>query len=190
MKRIALALILALVLVLAGCGSDTSQTNWDENLTVIAPFLAAEPMEGFDFGESDDVMGIGGVYYATWTNGDAREFTNAEGEETVIFNAQIYVVAQECRTAEEAQQNVAAWKSREKQNYQVSEEDSVTLNDRDYTLLTMSSGSEDNPYGFGMAAFTVSGTNAICVELVCSDTFAGDPWSLMEEFLGGLHFSE
>jgi DNA repair exonuclease SbcCD ATPase subunit len=94
------------------------------------------------------------------------------------------------KQAEEAQQNVAAWKSREKQNYQVSEEDSVTLNDRDYTLLTMSSGSEDNPYGFGMAAFTVSGTNAICVELVCSDTFAGDPWSLMEEFLGGLHFSE
>ena len=104
MKRIALALILALALVLVGCGSDTPQTNWDENLTIIAPFLAAEPMEGFAFGESDDIFGISGVYYAAWTNGEARSFTNAEGEDTVIFDAQIYVVAQECRTEEEAQQ--------------------------------------------------------------------------------------
>lgn len=190
MKRKVFTLILVLSLLMVGCGSEANQTNWDESWTVIAPFLAAEPMEGFAFGESDDVFGISGVYYAAWTNGEARSFTNAEGEDTVIFDAQIYVVAQECRTEEEAQQNISAWKTREKQNYQVSEEDSVTLNDRDYTLLTMSSGSEGNPYGFGMAAFTVSGTNAICVELVCSDTFAGDPRSLMEEFLGGLHFSE
>ena len=190
MKRIALALILALVLVLAGCGSDTSQTNWDENLTIIAPFLAAEPMEGFTFGESDDIFGISGVYYAAWTNGEARSFTNAEGEDTVIFDAQIYVVAQECRTEEEAQQNITAWKAREKQNYQVSEELGITLNNRSYTMLTMASGNEGNPYGSGAAAFTVSGTNAICVELVCSDGFVENPRAVLEAFLNGLHFSE
>ena len=147
-------------------------------------------MEGFTFGESDDIFGISGVYYAAWTNGDARSFTNSEGEDTVIFDAQIYVVAQECRSEEEAQQNIAAWKAREKQNYQVSEELGVTLNDRDYTILTMTSGKEGNPYGFGAAAFTVSGTNAICVELVCSDTFTGSPQAVLEEFINGLHFSE
>lgn len=190
MKRIALALILALALVLAGCGSDTPQTNWDENLTIIAPFLAAEPMEGFAFGESDDIFGISGVYYAAWTNGEARSFTNAEGEDTVIFDAQIYAVAQECRTEEEAQQNITAWKAREKQNYQVSEELGITLNNRSYTMLTMASGNEGNPYGSGAAAFTVSGTNAICVELVCSDGFAENPRAVLEVFLNGLHFSE
>ena len=190
MKRKVFTLIMVLVLLLTGCGSNARQANWDEDWTVIAPFLAAEPMEGFAFGESDDVMGIGGVYYATWTNGDARSFTNAEGEETVIFNSQIYVVIQECRSEEEAQQNIAAWKVREKQNYQVSEEFGINLNDHDYTILTMISGNEGNPYGFGMAAFTVSGTNAICVELVCSDTFTGNHQVVLEEFISGLHFSE
>lgn len=190
MKRIILSLILILCLLLVGCGSASPPADWDESWTVIAPFLAAEPMEDFTFGESDDILGLSGVYYATWTNGDARPFTNAKGEETVIFNSQIYVVAQECRTEEDAQQNIAAWKAREKQNYQILEEFGITLNGRDYIMLTMTSGSEGNPYGFGAAAFTVSGTNAICLELVCSDTFTGSPQALLEEFINGLHFSE
>ncbi|MBE6921596.1 MAG: hypothetical protein E7465_00245 [Ruminococcaceae bacterium] len=190
MKRKMLSPILALCLLLAGCGSVSPPADWDESWTVIAPFLAAEPMEDFTFGESDDILGLSGVYYATWTNGDARPFTNAKGEETVIFSSQIYVVAQECRTESDAQQNIAAWKAREKQNYQILEEFGITLNDRDYIMLTMTSGSEGNPYSFGAAAFTVSGTNAICLELVCSDTFTGSPQALLEEFINGLHFSE
>lgn len=190
MKRKMLFLILILSLLLVGCGSVSPPADWDESWTVIAPFLAAEPMEDFTFGESDDILGLSGVYYATWTNGDARPFTNAKGEETVIFNSQIYVVAQECRTEEDAQQNIAAWKAREKQNYQILEEFGITLNGRDYIMLTMTSGSEGNPYGFGSAAFTVSGSNAICLELVCSDTFTGSPQALLEEFINGLHFSE
>jgi hypothetical protein len=190
MKRKALILVLLLSLLLAGCVSEGSRENWDESWTVIAPFLAAEPVEGFTFGESDDIFGISGVYYAAWTSGEARSFTNAEGEDTVIFDAQIYVVAQECRTESDAQQNITAWKTREKQNYQVSGEVGTTQNGRDYTLLTMTSGNEGNPYGFGAAAFTVSGNNAVCVELVCSDTFTGNPQSVLEAFLNGLHFSE
>lgn len=184
------ALILALSLLLSGCGREALPADWDKSWTVISPFLAAEPMECFTFGESDDILGISGVYYAAWTNGDPRAFTNAEGEETTIFNSQIYVVAQECRTEAEAAQNIAAWIAREKQNYEVGEETALTVNGREYTLLTMLSGSEGNPYGFGCAAFTVSGTNAICVELVCSDTFTGEPRSILEQFLQGLHYSE
>ena len=190
MKLRILSLILTLSLVLCGCGSETLPSSWDESYAVISPFLAAEPMEGFTFGESDDILGIGGVYYAAWTNGEAREFTNSEGEAVTIFSAQIYVVAQECPTEADAKQDLAAWITREKQNYTVGEESSLTVNGRDYTLLTMESGKEGNPYGFGCAAFAVSGTNAICVELVCSDTFTGEPRYVLEVFLQGLHYSE
>lgn len=190
MKRKIIALFLALSLLLCGCGSEPLPADWQEDWTIIAPFLAAEPMEGFTFGESDDILGLSGVYYAAWTNGDPRPFTNSEGEETAIFNSQIYVVAQECRTEADALQNIAAWTARERQNYETGEETTVTINGREYTILTMISGREGNPYGFGCAAFTLSGTNAICVELVCSDTFTAEPRIVLEEFLQGLHYSE
>lgn len=190
MKLRMLPLLLALSLVLCGCGSEPLPADWEEDWTVIAPFLAAEPMECFTFGESNDAMGLGGVYYAAWINGDARDFTNAEGESTKIYNSQIYVVAQECRTEEDARREVAAWIIREKQNYETGEEIVIDINGQEYTLLNMFSGKEGNPYGFGCAAFSVSGSNAICVELVCSDTFTAEPQTLLEEFLSGLHYSE
>ncbi len=190
MKLRIFALILMLSLVFCGCGSDPLPNDWDESWTVIAPFLAAEPIECFTFGESDDIMGLSGVYYATWINGDARDYTNSEGEVTRIFNSQIYVVAQECRTEADAMQNLTAWIAREKQNYEVIEEVALTVNGRDYTMLILDSGRESNPYGFGCAAFTISGTNAVCVELVCSDTFTGGPGYVLEMFLQSLHYHE
>lgn len=190
MKRKILALFLTLSLLLCGCGSESRPADWQDDWTVIAPFLAAEPMESFSFGESSDMMGLSGVYYAAWTNGDAQAFTNAAGEETTIFNSQIYVVAQECATEAEARENLTAWMTREKQNYETGPETTVTLNGVAYTLLPLLSGSETNPYSFGCAAFGLSGSNAICVELVCSDTFTAEPHSVLEEFLQGLHYSE
>ena len=185
-----IALILMLCLLLTGCGSRENTAQWPDDWAVIAPFLAAEPMECFNFRESADTLGLGGVYYATWTNGDPRDFTNAEGEDTVIFNSQIYVVVQENRTEEDAKTALSQWMAREQQSYTCGESVSLTANGRDYSILPLISGSETNPYPFGCAAFTVYGTNAVCVELVCSDTFTAEPQSILEQFLSGLHYSE
>ena len=190
MKRKLIPLILALSLLLCGCAGRTGSADWAGDWTVIAPFLASEGTEGFLFGESADTLGLGGVYYATWSNGDKRDFTNAEGESTVFFNAQIYVVAQEGRTEADAEQNIAAWIAREQQNYSCGEPYEVTCNGQTYTVLFMSEGKEGNPYPFGCAAFTRFGTNAVCVELVCSDTFTGGPDYVLEAFLNGLHYHE
>jgi hypothetical protein len=79
MKRKLISLIIVISLMLCGCGSAKSP-DWAEDMTLIAPFLASEGTEDFTFGESADTLGLGGVYYATWTNGDKRDFTNAAGE--------------------------------------------------------------------------------------------------------------
>ena len=189
MKRKVLALICALSLVLAGCGSAKSP-DWAGDWTVIAPFLASEGTEDFTFGESADTLGLGGVYYATWTNGDKRDFTNSKGESTLIFNSQIYVVAEECRTEADAEQSLTAWMARERQNYSCGETYEVTVGGQTYTILPMLEGKESNPYPFGCAAFTRFGTNAVCVELVCSDTFTGGPGYVLEMFLHSLHYHE
>lgn len=185
-----ISFILILCLLLTGCSAGESSIQLPADWTAIAPFLAAEPVEGYAFGESADTLGLGGVYYATWTRGEAREYTNAQGEETVIFDSQIYLVAQESRTESDAQTALAQWMAREKQSYTCGEETPLTVNGREYILLPLLSGSETNPYGFGYAAFTTHGTNAICVELVCSETFTDDAYAAMEQFLSCLHYSE
>lgn len=191
MKTRVFCLLLMTALLLSGCGTEQAlPPDWEADWTVIAPCLAAEPMEGFTFGESADTLGLGGVYYATWTSGEKRDYTNAEGEAAYIFDSQIYVVVQECPTEADAHQSISAWIARERQNYSCAEPWEIDSNGRTYTLLPMNEGREDNPYGFGCAAFTRIGTNAVCVELVCADTFTGDPQAVLEAFLSGLHFSE
>ena len=189
MKKCILLLI-ALCLLLTGCGTGKNTANWQPDWVEVAPFLAVSPVECYEFGESADTFGLGGVYYATWTNGDPRNYTNADGEETVIFNSQIYVIVQEFRSESEARTALNQWLARESQNYSCGEATAVTVDGRDYTLLPLFSGSETNPYGFGCAAFAIHGTNAICVELVCSDTFTAEPQSVLEQFLNNLHYSE
>jgi len=190
MKRKLIPLIFVLSLVFCGCGSSAKHPDWAGDWTVIAPFLASEGMEDFTFGESADTLGLGGVYYATWTNGDKRDFINAEGESTVIFNSQIYVVAEECRTEADAEQSLTAWMAREGQNYSCGETYELTVEGQTYTILPMLEGKAGNPYPFGCAAFTRFGTNAVCVELVCSDTFTGGPGYVLEMFLYSLHYHE
>lgn len=184
-----ISLLILLCLLLTGCGSRPT-AEWEEGWVEIAPFLAAEPVEDFTFGESADTLGLGGVYYATWTNGDKRDFVNEAGESTYIFNSQVYVIAQEVRTEADAKTSLAQWMARERQNYECGEERPLTINSQNYILLPLFSGSETNPYRFGCAAFTIYGTNAVCVELVCSDTFTADVQAVLEEFLSSLHYNE
>ena len=169
-----ISILILLCLLLTGCGNSERPSQWADGWTEIAPFLAAEPMDGYTFQESADVFGLGGVYYATWTRGDPRDYTNGQGEETVIFDSQIYVIAQEFRSESEANTALAQWKAREQQSYECGEAYSLNVNSMDFTILPLLSGSETNPYGFGCAAFIIRGTNAICVELVCTDTFTAD----------------
>lgn len=191
MKKRIISLFLMAALLLSACGAKQElPSDWKPDWTVVCPLLAVEPMEGFSFGERADTLGLGGVYYATWTSGEKRDYTNAEGEKTFLFDAQIYLVVQECLSEADAHQSISQWTALEKQNYSCGEPWEIDSNGRTYTLLPMNEGREGNPYGFGCAAFTRIGTNALCVELVCTDAFTGDAQAVLEDFLSGLHFSE
>lgn len=190
MKFRIVMLLVIFALLLSGCGASEAAlpAHWEEGWTVVAPYLAAEDMEGFDFGESADTLGISGVYYATWTAGEKRDYTNAEGEQTVIFDAQIYVITQEFRSEADAETNLNQWLAREKQSFTCGDAYTLICNGQEFTILPLLSGSEDNPYGSGCAAFALRGSNAICVELVRTDYFSGDIQATLEAFLNCLHY--
>lgn len=191
MRRIFTLLLLA-ALALTGCSGAPSQFHpeWDESWVRIGEAIGVEPVEGFSLNESNDLLSLSGLYYATWTCGDGQELVNADGENATVYDAQIYVLLEECRSAEDAAQEVEAWIAREKQSYVSGETEKRTIGAQEFSVLPLLSGKGGNPYSYGIAAFAARGENAISVELVCSDRFAGDPQTVLTQFVTGFHYSE
>lgn len=185
--------ILALIAVLAltGCAnSEELHPDWDESWVRIADYVGVEPLEGFTLNESNDALFMSGLYYATWTSGNGRDFVNSDGAEATVYDAQIYVLLEECRDPEAAEEAVETWIARERQSYTAGEPYTKTFGTQSFEILPLIAGSEGNPYPHGTAAFAVRNEWAISVEFVCSDLFDGDSQAILEQFLAGFHYSE
>lgn len=181
--------VLLLVLLLTGCGQPQLPDHWEADWTVVCPVLAVEPLEGFELNESNDALYLSGIYYATWTSGEPRPHTNEKGEEAEIFDAQIYVLANEFRNEAAAAAEVKKWKAREAQTYQTGNSYPLNVGGQDFEVLPLLDAGEANPYTGGMAAFAVCGAWACCVELVHAEDFDGDAAAILEAFLSGFHYN-
>lgn len=190
MKRIWIFALLA-ALMLTGCSSAEQDLppGWDENWVLIADYIGVEPLDGFTLNESSDLLSVSGLYYATWTSGDGQDFVNADGKEAIVYNAQVYVLLEECRGADAAKKAVETWITREKQSYETGDADTKSLGGQDFEVFPLISGSEGNPYTHGTAAFAARDEWAISVELVCADNFEGNSQEILEQFLAGFHYS-
>lgn len=190
MRRLWILVLLA-AMALSGCSGSVGQPNpdWEKSWVRIGDIIGVEPMEDFSLNESNDVLSISGLYYATWTCGDGKDYVNTDGDDAIIYDAQIYVLLQECRDSEAAAQTVDTWIAREKQSYTAGETDTESFGTQVFDLLPLSSGKAGNPYSHGIAAFAVREQWAISVELVCSDGFTGNPQSVLARFLTGFHYS-
>lgn len=190
MKRIWIFALLA-ALMLTGCSSADRELppGWDENWVRIADLVGVEPLDGFTLNESNDLLSVSGLYYATWTSGDGQDFVNSDGKEAIVYNAQVYVLLEECRSADAAKKAVETWITREKQSYETGDADTKSLGGQDFEVFPLISGSEENPYTHGTAAFAARDEWAISVELVCADNFEGNSQEILEQFLAGFHYS-
>ncbi len=189
MKR-AFFLILALMMLLSGCAKQAVlPEDWEADWTVVSSRLAAEPLEGFELKEINDALAVSGIYYATWASGKAREHVNEEGETAEVYDAQVYVLSQDFRNADAARKEAGGWTERAGTIYQVGEPEILTLNDQEFTLLPLLSGSETNPYRHGYAAWTVREDTAVWVELLSTDNWQGDLRATLVSFLSGFHFN-
>lgn len=193
MKTIKILALLLAFLLLQGCANgsaDTLPSGWSGDWVLLGNFLGAEPLEGFSLNEIKDALSVGGIYYATWTCGQAREHTNDEGEQAKVYDAQIYVLVQECRNEAAAATQIGAWIARESQSYSVDEKTAYIAAGQTFDLLPLLSARAENPYTQGVAAFAARGNMAICVELLCAEDYTGDPQAVLEAFLNGLHYND
>lgn len=191
MKRV-ISMALLAVLLLTGCAARTGPTNeelgWGEDWARVSALLGVEPLEGFTLRENIDAMGIYGLYYATWTAGEGRDYTNADGDEAQIYDAQIYVLLQQNKNADEARAALEEWISLERETYEAGETLTETCAGQEFDLFPLLQAGKDNPYTHGAAAFGVRDGWSISVELLCQDSFEDDARTCLTKFLSGLHY--
>ena len=194
MKRM-ICLILALCLLLTGCSGHypdraVDGAAWDREWTILGTVLGVEePGDGLTLSENPVVLSGDATYYAVWTIGEGTQYTNEEGKDATVYDAQLYLLLYGCGDEEQARQAVSDWTEREHQVYDITQTSDLTANAQDYSLLHYRTISDTNPYERGVVAFGVYRSYAVSAELTCAEGFEGDEAEILGRFLQGCHYS-
>lgn len=181
MKR-SILLIILLCLVLAGCGADIDPAVPGDGPLVVGSLIEVDAPGELTPMEYNDVLAADGMYYATWSMGEARAYTNEDGDDAEVFDSQVYLVLSEKTSAENAQGALDEVLEMAGSRYEVRSTSTETYGGQEYTVITYEYISETNPYSVGAAAFGVRGSCLINVE-VSSLEGPADPLTLLGDFL-------
>ena len=163
---------------------------WDEEWTILGSALGVEePGNGLSLLDNNAALTYQDIYYATWTIGEPSAYINAEEDEVDLYPAQLYLLLQGCKDAENAQKAIDEWSGLQKEIYSIVESKTETHNGQEYTVYIYETGSDTNPYARGVSAFAVREHYALNAELSCQDSFEGDVEMILAKFLESCHFN-
>ena len=165
-------------------------TAWDGNWTMLGAALGVEePGNGLVLLDNNTALAANDTYLAVWASGKAMPYVNADGDDTEIYEAQLYLLLMGCKDAASARANVDDWTARTNEIYTVTDTRTEIYNGQSYTLLTYACGSDTNPYHRGISAFAVFENYAVSAELTCLEEYNGDAAAILTAFLNGCHYS-
>ena len=193
MKKSLLVLLLAACICLAGCAqAPTAAADgaaWSDDWITVGGIIGVDTPAGIDHRENSDALAVKGMYYATWSIGEPEPYTNEEGDEAQLYDAQIYLLLAGYDGLEKAEESAAQWQAMANDRYAVDQAQSAACNGQEFSVLTYAFDSETNPYARGASAFGVYGNYAVSVELSCRETFTSDPLEVLTDFLEHCHYS-
>lgn len=184
-----------LLLAITGCTSISSVTE-KEPVENTACLKVGRNLEVNNTNESlilydyKEALAGDGLYYASWRIGDAIPYENSDGDTVDLYDAQLYLLLSEFTSAGKAQENKDEWLDRARSNYEISAEEEIVCNEQAYLMITYTFPGENTPYARGVSAFAVHGNRAVCMELTCREDFAGNPETILTEFLENCSYSE
>ena len=188
------ALCLLGLLCLTGCGASAPETAadgtaWSEDWVTVGNVVGVETPEGLTARENSDALSAKGMYYATWSLGEAEEVLNEDGEAAQVYDAQVYLLLAGYDSTAKAEEAAAEWLDMAYEQYAVDTEAVETRNGQEYTVITYTYTSETNPYAWGVSAFGAYGNYAISVELSCREDFYGNALEILANFLDHCHYA-
>ena len=157
---------LLLACSLTGCGEISPDkaadgADWDKDWTILGSTLGIEESNPkLTLQENPVVLTGKDTYYATWSMGEAVPYVNEDGDDTDLYDAQLYVLlvnneelksaAKEAADQEEQKidpkDTIKEWVDHEKDIYEITKEDDEIINGQSYHLLSYRTLSETNPY--------------------------------------------
>ena len=194
MKKLLFLFLAVLPLCLSGCSDYPERaadgTDWNKDWTILGSVLGVEePGDELTLLNNNSILTGDDLYYAAWTVGESTSYTNEDGKEVDLYNAQLYLLLCGCTDSDYAQQTMEEWIQREQETYTVSETRTETCNGQEYTILIYECGSEANPYSRGASAFATCGNYAVSAEFACQDSYSGQAAEVLIRFLDGCHYS-
>lgn len=192
-KRI-LALMSVICIVLSGCTrlppeKAADGLRWSESWVTVGSVLGVDTPEGLTPRENNEALAANGMFYATWSMGDASAYVNTDGEDAAVYDAQIYVLLASAGSAEEAEDTMGNWLAMAQGQYDISETTTEVCNGQTFTVITYDYISADNLYAGGVSAFCRYQNFAISVELSYGSDFTGNASEILLNFLNHCHYS-
>ncbi|MDE6214230.1 MAG: hypothetical protein K2M70_12240, partial [Lachnospiraceae bacterium] len=134
-KKLFLILGFALTLALTGCAAspsgleESAVTVEDSEYVTIGSHLTVHKTDSrLTLVDRKDALASDGLYYASWTAGSPEEYINSEGDTVNLYDAQLYLLLAECKTAEAAEDNKNSWLEAGQSNYELTDEETITCN--------------------------------------------------------------
>ncbi len=112
-----------------------------------------------------------------------------DGEKATLYDAQLYVLLASCENEEKAEQTLAEWRTIGEEMYILASNEQEHYGGQEFTVITYSYSSEENPYTAGASAFCVFKNYAVSVEITCRGEAAGSPKTLLADFLEHCHYA-
>lgn len=194
-KRLFLMIGFTLTLALTGCAAspsgleESAVTVEDSEYVTVGSHLTVHKTDSrLTLVDHKDALASDGLYYAAWAAGSPEEYENSEGDTVDLYDAQLYLLLAECKTAAAAEDNRKSWLEAGRANYEVTDEETITCNGQSYTLLTYRFTNEENPYSHGVSAFGVFENCAVCAELTCQETYGENVKEMLTDFLEGCSY--
>lgn len=191
-KAFLLVMICGILAGLTGCKAQipamaADGTPWSEDWITLDRMLGIEqPGHGLTLRDDKAARNMS---YVAWSIGEAQPYTNASGEETNLYDAQLVLLLMASDTAEEARMSIDEWLDLAAENYAITDTAQQTCNGQEFTVLTYTFSSDTSPFARGVSAFTTYDTWAISVEFACQDSFEENAWEIMEDFLNHCHYA-
>lgn len=176
---------------LAGCArlpaTAADGTPWSKDWITMGNVMGVE-QPGHGLTLRDD-KAARQMYYAAWSIGETHPYTNSDGQETSLYDAQLALLLADAGTADAAQNDVDQWLGLAAESYVIGDTVQQTYNGQDFTVLTYTFP-EGEPFDHGVSAFAAFGSHAVSAELACQGTFEEDAGEILADFLEHCHYAQ